>query len=148
MAHPMTVPPSGIVTSGPGRPRGHARPVLDWALRTRFMPERPNGPTADTLAQPERRLMIAVLDDAIGSFLKVLQGDERRARHLGELERWFADEDRAWPFSFVRICEALGLEPDTVRTALARWCVAQGDFFARRTAARLSGPRLHSARGR
>jgi hypothetical protein len=101
------------------------------------MPEPAGSTCIEAVVQPERRLMIAVLDEAIGSFLKVLRNESRRTRDLAELERWFDDPDRTWLFSFLRICETLDLEPDRVRLALARWCAGQGDFFARRTAAKL-----------
>jgi hypothetical protein len=138
MPRPLAVAPAVIPATGPGRPRGHARPVLEWAFTDRMMPERLGSTAVDGVIQPERRLMIAVLDEAVGSFIKLLGNDTRRTRDLIELERWFTDGDRAWPFSFLRICEALDLSPERVREALARWCVRQGDFFARRTAAKLS----------
>jgi hypothetical protein len=137
MPRPLALAPGSIACPGPGRPRGHARPVLEWALRTRLTPQPAGSTSIEAVLQPERRLMIAVLDAAIGSFLKVVRNGSRHPRDVLELERWFDDPDRTWLFSFLRICETLDLEPDRVRHALARWCVCQSDFFARRTAAKL-----------
>jgi hypothetical protein len=32
--------------------------------------------------------------------------------------RWFESEDRTWVFSFLRITEALGIEPELVKRSL------------------------------
>ncbi len=63
--------------------------------------------------QPEKRLMLAVLDDAVLSYL--------RGSHLiPETEAWFQAEDYGWPYSFANLCEALGLDRNAVRIALRR----------------------------
>lgn len=72
--------------------------------------------------QPERRLMAAVLDDAIASLLKIVGRGMRFHRDLPELERWFRLNDRTWPYSFVNICEALDLEPEAVRSKVRQRC--------------------------
>lgn len=71
--------------------------------------------------QPERRLMIAVLEDAIECWLANLSAARgiRRAR-FAEVAAWFRAEDRAWPFSFVNICDACSLDPAVIRRMLAR----------------------------
>jgi hypothetical protein len=76
---------------------------------------------AAALWQPERRLMIAVLEDAIEAYL-ANAGATRgiRRTHFEEASRWFQAEDTEWPFSFVNICEACGLEPGVIRRSLLR----------------------------
>jgi hypothetical protein len=50
---------------------------------------------------PERRLMIAVLEDAIGSLGRSRIGDNSRWRRVFQEEKqWFLNEDDRWPFSF------------------------------------------------
>jgi PAS domain-containing protein len=72
--------------------------------------------------QPERRLLIAVLEDAIFCFQKYISSRERRGETLfREAEDWIRDEDRDYIFSFQNICEALGLDASYVRTGLFRW---------------------------
>jgi hypothetical protein len=49
----------------------------------------------------------------------------RARKHLGELEHWFASDDTVYPFSFLRICQALALDPGWVRAGLAHPRAAQ-----------------------
>ncbi len=76
----------------------------------------------DASLQPEKRLMLAVLEDAVGTFQKCAGATGRRARRLfAEAEEWFASDDAEWPYAFANICQALGLEPLYVRKGLRRW---------------------------
>lgn len=77
------------------------------------------GPRSDSLQIPEKRLMLAVLEDAV-AILSRPGASRSAAQRLAteEVRRWCASEDRVWPFSFVNICEALGFEPASLRDAL------------------------------
>ena len=76
----------------------------------------------DASFQPEKRLMLAVLEDAVGTFQKYAVAAGRRGRRLfTEAEDWFESDDGGWPFAFVNVCQALGLEPQYVRAGLRRW---------------------------
>jgi hypothetical protein len=76
----------------------------------------------DASLQPEKRLMLAVLEDAVGTFQKFATASGRRGRRLfAEAEEWFSSEDTAWPFAFRNICQALSLEPSYIRSGLRRW---------------------------
>ncbi len=84
-----------------------------------------SGPTAQ-LALPQRRLMMAVLqtviDDVQGSAQRRSAGCNGPA-DLRELERaraYVASTDRAWPFSFENLCEAVGVDVGGLRKALER----------------------------
>ena len=80
----------------------------------------------DASIRPELRLMLAVLEEAVGDFQRHVAADTREGqRHFQEAEAWFASSDADWPFSFLNICEALQFEPDYVRAGLARWREAQ-----------------------
>lgn len=59
-----------------------------------------------------RGLMLAVLEDGIRSFLST-----SRVRR-DEAEAWMTMREQNWPFSFVNVCQLLGLEPSAVRQAL------------------------------
>jgi hypothetical protein len=61
-----------------------------------------------------KALMLAVLEDAIRSYLS----QEPRART--EAEGWVMSRQRRSVFSFIVVCETLGLEPKAVRAALRR----------------------------
>jgi len=73
------------------------------------------------LWQPERRLMLAVLEDALCDCLAnagALRGI--RLSRFRQASDWFRSDDRRWPFSFVRICEASDLDPALIRRRLVR----------------------------
>lgn len=61
-----------------------------------------------------KALMLAVLEDAIRSYLS------REPRARAEAEGWVLSRQRRSVFSFVVVCETLGLEPKAVRAALRR----------------------------
>lgn len=66
---------------------------------------------------PEQRLMAAVLEDALNIRRRGPRASGRRARLLyAEVRRWFASNDVQWQFSFVNVCQALGLEPSVIRS--------------------------------
>jgi hypothetical protein len=72
--------------------------------------------------EAEYRLMVAVLEDAIDCFQKHCNARDAKARQLFEdAERWVASDDRNWPFSFINICDLLGLNPSYVREGLNLW---------------------------
>jgi hypothetical protein len=76
---------------------------------------------AAALWQPERRLMLAVLEDAIDVYLADFGAPRgiRRAR-FNDAARWFQSNDTEWPFSFVCICDALDIDPAVIRRLLVR----------------------------
>ena len=80
----------------------------------------------DASLQPEKRLMLAVLEDGVGTFQKYAGVTGRRARRLfAEAEEWFASNDGDSAFTFVSICQALGLEPEYLRRGLRHWQTVQ-----------------------
>ena len=77
---------------------------------------------AERSAQPEKRLMLAVMEDAIATFQKSVPGATRRQRRLlRETEEWIGSADNTWPFSFENICAALDIEADYLRKGIKRW---------------------------
>jgi hypothetical protein len=71
---------------------------------------------------PEKRLMAAIVDDAVNCFLKYrFAADSRRRRLFREAEEWIMDGDRCWPFSFESICDTLGLDAGCLRKGLREW---------------------------
>ena len=72
--------------------------------------------------EPEKRLMLAVLEDAVACFQKYLLARDGRGRAMfGEAEQWILEEESDWLFSFENICEVLGFNPRYVRGGLVRW---------------------------
>jgi len=64
----------------------------------------------------EIRLLLAVLKDALRTYIKTMHGKTGRSRRLFiETQRWFQAENQVGPFAYHNICEALGLEPELLR---------------------------------
>lgn len=88
-----------------------------------ILPEQVFHPTVPD--SPERNLMLAVLGDAlVQARAPTITGyngrnpDGIRAQHQAEAVAWIMDDDTAWPFSFVNICDRCGIEPDAIRRTL------------------------------
>ncbi len=61
----------------------------------------------------ERRLMAAVLEDAVTLYR---EGPRSRTRTTyAELDRWLASDDRSTLFTFLNLCDVLGLDAERVR---------------------------------
>jgi hypothetical protein len=73
----------------------------------------------------ERRLMVAVLLDAVAVYQKCRARGVVN-RRFREVDRWFKSEDREWPFAFERICEVLSLDTELIRNAIDRQIVSRG----------------------
>ena len=73
------------------------------------------------VAEPERRLLLAVLCDAIVVFQKRAAGYGAPSRSSNEAERWILSDDRRWLYSFVNVCEALDIAHEPLRRALLSW---------------------------
>jgi hypothetical protein len=70
--------------------------------------------------EPERRLMVAILEDAVSSLSTNLrQCNFRQRRQYEEAKHWVTTEEEGeWIFSFRSICEVLGIDPSYLRRGL------------------------------
>jgi hypothetical protein len=72
--------------------------------------------------EPEKRLMLALLEDAINCYQDNLTSRSGKKKRLFEdTEQWILRTDGDWVFSFDNVCEVLGLNPEYVRQGLLRW---------------------------
>jgi hypothetical protein len=84
----------------------------------------------------ERRLMLAVLEDAVECYQKYALARDPRGRLLFEDAcEWIQSGEREWPFSYENICEVLSLHPEYIRRGLSKW--RQQKSPVKRTAARI-----------
>jgi hypothetical protein len=68
---------------------------------------------------PERRLMLAVLEEAVLTLMRHRADSRMRRRRLAhEAELWIMERNASWPFAFENICAALRLDPDYLRRGL------------------------------
>ena len=70
----------------------------------------------------ERRLMIAVLEDAVEIYRKQAGAMDARGLQLfKEAEEWVEDTGRTWLFSFENICDVLDIDAQYLRRGLHAW---------------------------
>lgn len=67
---------------------------------------------------PETALMYAVLEDAFLCLQKQIGVTRLCLKRARGAEEWFFSEDSDWLFSFVSVCNVLGLEPAFIRKRL------------------------------
>ena len=72
--------------------------------------------------QPDKQLMLAVLDNALEYLQKYLLARSRKGRRLfQESEQWVLETDSDWIFSFENICQFLDLDPEYLRKRVRLW---------------------------
>lgn len=85
---------------------------------------------------PERVLMLAVLQDAVVCFQEHVRATCKRKQAMHrDAEEWILNRDQIYPFSFENVCEALGYDAEYLRKGLSRWKETALD----------QGPKLHAA---
>ena len=76
----------------------------------------------DSYLSGEKALMLAVLEDGIRCFQEHLTNPRSNPRLLSkQAEEWIRAVDYEWPFSFVNVCETLGIDPEALRYKLLSW---------------------------
>lgn len=72
--------------------------------------------------EPEKALLLAVLEDGVRSFQEnlLVEGGKKRVL-LDEAREWIFIEDSDRIFSFNSIATALGMNPEYIRRGLRRW---------------------------
>jgi hypothetical protein len=70
----------------------------------------------------EKRLMLAVLEDALDCYQKYAVARDGHGRQLfDEAHEWINSPARDWFFSFENICETLEINAEYLRRGLERW---------------------------
>ena len=101
------------------RPRV-GRPPVEESIEL-VMPVQFHTPASEAWWPGEKRLMLAVLTDAIDILMKGPGvNDPRRTTVFEETVAWFTRDDADWPCSFVNACNALGIDAHAVRDAITR----------------------------
>ena len=103
-------------------------PAVDDKAMTIFQPDILIGAQYETTQrrrfhlEPERVLMLAVLQDAVLCFQDHVAATCQRKQMLHcDAAEWIFSTDRSDLFSFENICDALGYDADYMRQGLARW---------------------------
>ena len=70
---------------------------------------------------PERRLLLAILEDAVALFFRYRTDPSTRGKRLfRETQAWFASTDRTSLAAFESVCDHLNLDADYIRGGLRR----------------------------
>jgi hypothetical protein len=103
---------------------------------------------------PEKRLLLAILEQAISDFQNNIDATTKKNRaRYADAATWVAAEDDGQPCSFVNVCRVLDLDPSYVRRGL--WAWRDGQRFGatsdrvppRRVFRRTSGSRTRATVG-
>ena len=87
-------------------------------LPVQFAPSRDN----EGRCEGERRLMLAVLEDAVVTLKTHMRTPSVHSRRIvAEVETWIASGSRADTFAFGTICDVLGFDVKAVRMAVKDW---------------------------
>ena len=72
--------------------------------------------------EPEKTLMLAILQDAVVCFQDNLAATDKRKRQLFlEAQEWIMEENTNYLYSFESICDLLGFSPSYLRQGLMSW---------------------------
>lgn len=76
-----------------------------------------------TYGDAERRLMAAILEDAVACLtFNRPRYSRRQQKEFAAAHAWVNEqEDIDWVFSFINICETLGMDPGYLRKGLNEW---------------------------
>jgi len=118
LAHDLRVPPPAPrERRRRGRPPIHLSASLNLVMPSQLFPEFPG----EASMQAEKRLLLAVLEDAIDILLKHAGAETARGQRLyAETVAWIVSEETGSPFDFLTVCEALDLSPSCLRRGLER----------------------------
>ena len=115
----MVALPVEDAADAPRRERGRVgRPPIEESIEL-LMPSQFRTPAHESWWPGEKRLMLAVLTDAVEILAigPAANGPRRRALYE-ETVAWVASDDTQWPFSFVNVCDALDLSASRVRSVI------------------------------
>jgi hypothetical protein len=72
-------------------------------------------------SEGERKLLFAVLEDAIRCYLKYRDrgAEARNNEEFVEAAEWLSSDDGDGPFAYVSVCAALGIDADCLRAGIS-----------------------------
>ena len=106
-----------------GRDAWYVRPPHDEVSSQCFFDSR----VSLAAVSPELALMYAVLEDAFLCWQQLGASAAHVRRRAHQAERWFFSDDSRWIFSFLPVCDVLGLDPAYMRKKLKQWHATDPD---------------------
>ena len=104
-----------------GRPAAPAQKAEPGKpLYVRKTPPRAKPTIEKRFAEGERKLLFAVLEDAIRCYLRDRdRAEARNNEDFVEAVEWLSCDEECGPFSYVSVCEALGIDADCLRAGIS-----------------------------
>lgn len=91
----------------------------------------------------ERRLMLAVLEEAVSTLFRNIRSVSKfSGREIEAVEQWLGSDEILWPFAFLNVCGACGIDPDYLRRGI------EGAVLQRRQFAPMTWKRVDHSRVR
>jgi hypothetical protein len=92
----------------------------DWTPRNRTLAsldkEFAGAPDKASPIEPESALAAGVLRQAASDLRRFHEADDAVGREMHwDARGWFNSNDREWPYSFLNVCELLGVSPEDIR---------------------------------
>jgi hypothetical protein len=98
---------------------------------------------------PEKRLILAILDDAVQAFVATMKPrNHKERREFEEAQSWIMEKNSDWIFSFDSVCSELALDPDYLRSGLQKLKAESRGIERSRPAVDNRLPRTRTAVGR
>ena len=91
--------------------------------------------------EPEKALLLAVLEDGVRTFQDNIFAESGKKRALlDEAREWLFTHGDEHVFSFDSVCSSLGIEPGYIRRGLKRWEEQTGAAARKKHRASQAGP--------
>jgi hypothetical protein len=90
----------------------------DWMppFRTLASPDEEIAVASDKVKQPEKALAAGVLRQAANDLRRFRESEDAVGREMyWDARSWFVSNDTKWPYSFLNVCELLGISAEDIR---------------------------------
>ena len=86
------------------------------ALRTLASPDEAGALDKVNPTEPQRALAAGVLRQAANDLRRFRESEDAVGREMySDARSWFHSSDTAWPYSFLNVCQSLGISPEDIR---------------------------------
>lgn len=101
------------------------------------------------MLEGEKKLMLAILEDAIGCIQKNARATSGKGKRLfDEAMEWINEQEGDWLFSFESVCDVLGFNAPCLRGGIIKWVEAERNRPAKSVRKRRIRSTPHDSRNR
>ena len=96
--------------------QGDGRPWLPRRTLARLDEEFADTSRKSNPIEPERALAAGVLRQAASDLRRFHESEDAIGREMySDARSWFNSSDTEWPYSFLNVCQSLGISPEDIR---------------------------------